>query len=321
MIISASRRTDIPAFYTPWWMNRIRAGFLLTRNPFNAHQISRVSLHPEEVDAIVFWTRQPAPLMGHLDELDALGHRYYFQYTLTGYPRALESRVPRPHHAIHTFCALSDRVGANRVIWRYDPILLCNLVSLIEHKRLFYKIAALLAGKTHRVVISVVDLYKKTEKNLNAVEGLIVHDLLGTEWGQAPEHHEALDELAAFMAQTAARFDMTIETCAEAVDLAHLGIPHGKCIDDQLIQALFGRRVDGRKDPGQREACGCVKSIDIGAYNTCLHGCTYCYATYSQSAVIKNRQRHDPQSPFLIGGTEGVDTRLLVAEPLQKPLF
>ena len=105
------------------------------------------------------------------------------------------------------------------------------------------------------------------------------------------------------------------------MDLAHLGIPHGKCIDDQLLQALFGRRVDGRKDPGQREACGCVKSIDIGAYNTCLHGCTYCYATYSQSAVIRNRQRHDPLSPFLIGGTEGVDARLLVADHLQRPLF
>ncbi|MFH7526735.1 DUF1848 domain-containing protein [Aeromonas sp. A5] len=317
MIISASRRTDIPAFYTPWLMNRIRAGFLLTRNPFNAHQITRVSLHPDEVDAIVFWTRQPAMLMHHLDELNALGHRYYFQYTLTGYPKTLESRVPRPLNAIKTFCELSDRIGPHKVIWRYDPILLCNLVDLTEHKRLFYKIASLLAGKTHRVIISFADLYKKTEKNLRAVENLVFHDMLDN----GLDNHDALDELAAFMAQTAARFGMTIETCAEAVDLAHLGIPHGKCIDDQLIQALFGRRVDGRKDPGQREACGCVKSIDIGAYNTCLHGCAYCYATYSQESVIKHKQRHDPQSPFLSGGIEGVDKCYLVAEPIQKPLF
>ncbi|EGQ9189875.1 DUF1848 domain-containing protein, partial [Vibrio cholerae] len=157
MIISASRRTDIPAFYTPWFMNRIRDQFLLTRNPFNANQIRRVSLAPEDVDLFVFWTRNPTMLMTHLDDLDYIGYKYYFQYTITGYPKQLEVNVPRPHRAIDTFCKLSDRIGAEKVIWRYDPILLSNVVDIHEHQRLFEKIARMLEGRTKKVIISFSD--------------------------------------------------------------------------------------------------------------------------------------------------------------------
>lgn len=313
MIISASRRTDIPAFYTQWFMNRIRAGFLLTRNPFNPHQIKRVSLHPDEVDAIVFWTRNASMLMKHLDELDDIGHKYYFQYTITGYPKALESSVPRPHRAIKTFCELSDRIGSKKTIWRYDPILLSNLVDLNEHKRLFYKIASMLTGKTEKVVTSFSDIYKKTERNLRSVENLIFKDILYCD--------DELHELAAYMSKTASYFGMKIETCAEDIDTSNFGIEHGKCIDDLLINELFGCQIKNKKDPGQRDACGCVKSIDIGSYNTCLHGCSYCYATYSQDSVIKNKKLHVPQSPFLIGDVEGINEKYLLAEPIQRTLF
>ncbi|TNI50215.1 DUF1848 domain-containing protein [Aeromonas veronii] len=313
MIISASRRTDIPAFYTPWFMNRVRAGFLLTRNPFNAHQIKRVSLHPNEVDAIVFWTRNPLMLMMHLDELDNIGHKYYFQYTITGYPSILENNVPKPHRAIKTFCELSDKIGYKKVIWRYDPILLSNLVDINEHKRLFYKIASMLAGKTEKVVISFSDMYKKTERNLNAIEGLAYNDILN--------HKGALYELSEFMSHTASCFGMKIETCAEDIDISNFNIPHGKCIDDILIRNISNKNIDAKKDSTQREACGCIKSIDIGAYNTCLHGCSYCYATYNQNAVIRNKQQHDPNSPFLIGGIDGVNEMYLLDEPVQRSLF
>ncbi|KHT47735.1 DUF1848 domain-containing protein [Vibrio sinaloensis] len=313
MIISVSRRTDIPAFYTPWFMNRVREGFLLTRNPFNAHQVRRVSLLPEDVELFVFWTRNPAMLMNHLNELDALGYKYYFQYTVTAYPKQLETRVPRPHRAIDTFVKLSDRIGADKVIWRYDPILLSSLVDINEHKRVFAKIASMLAGKTHKVVISFSDFYKKTERNLNLIDGLTYADIT-----KMPDE---LNELSSYMARVANEHGMTIESCAEEIDGESYGIKHGKCIDDRLIKSVFNLDVSSIKDSGQREACGCIKSIDIGMYNTCLHGCSYCYATFNENIVMKNKSLHDPKSPFLVGGTEGIDPNLLLTPIVQGSLF
>ncbi|MFW0767133.1 DUF1848 domain-containing protein [Trabulsiella odontotermitis] len=313
MIISASRRTDIPAFYTPWFMNRIREGFLLTRNPYNFNQVRRVSLNPADVDVIVFWTRNPKMLMRHLGELDERGFHYYFQYTITGYPKILEGSVPRPHRAIDTFIQLSDNIGADKVIWRYDPILVSNIVDIDEHKRLFSKIATLLRGKTKRVVISFADLYKKTESNLAAVPGLQYEDIVN-------DRLRLLD-LAQWMATIARDNNMVVETCSEDIDLYEAGIGHGKCIDDRLINAVFGLPLDAMKDPGQREACGCIRSIDIGTYNTCLHDCSYCYATFNKQAIANNKKKHDPESPFLVGGTEGVEAKLLLPTLFQGSLF
>ncbi|MEJ3600049.1 DUF1848 domain-containing protein [Vibrio vulnificus] len=313
MIISASRRTDIPAFYTPWFMNRVRAGFLLTRNPFNSNQISRVSLLPADVDAIVFWTRNPRMLMTHINELDDFGFNYYFQYTITAYPKLIEASVPRPHRAIDTFIKLSDRVGPDRVIWRYDPILVSNLVDLDEHKRVFAKIASMLYGKTKKVVISFSDFYKKTERNLSSVDGLRYVDIT--------QNRDMLTDLVTYMSFVARKYDMLIETCAEEIDTKELGVTHGKCIDDNLINKLFAVPVKNIKDRNQREACGCIKSIDIGVYNTCLHECSYCYATFNKQSVLENKAKHDPFSPFLIGGVEGVDEKLLVPPIIQTSLF
>ncbi|MBO9494885.1 DUF1848 domain-containing protein [Thalassotalea sp. G20_0] len=293
MIISASRRTDIPAFYSSWFINRVREGFLLTRNPFNAHQIKRVSLKSEDVEVFVFWTRNPSKLMPFLPEMDSQGYRYYFQYTVTGYPRSVEKSVPSPHRAIETFINLSQQVGSDKVVWRYDPILLSNLLPLDKHKRLFSKIAGMLAGKTSRVVISFADFYKKTEKNLKTVDSLICSDIT--------QYQEQLLELSAYMAKVSTAYGMEIKSCAEAVDIINAGVPHGKCIDDELIKEVFGLSLDSKKDSGQREECGCIKSIDIGVYNTCLHGCSYCYATFNHDAVIKNQKKHDPLSSWPYG--------------------
>ncbi len=313
MIISASRRTDIPAFYTPWFMNRIKERFLLTRNPFNANQIRRVPLNPHDVHAIVFWTRNPSKLMRHLHELDALTYNYYFQYTITGYPKSIEGAVPNPSTAIETFIKLSDAIGKDKVVWRYDPILISNLVDIDEHKRLFLKIASLLAGKTNRVVISFADFYKKTQRNLNSVDGLIYSDIT--------KNMESLLDLSKYMADIATENGMEIQSCAEHVDTTSVGIPHGKCIDDGLIKDVFGLSLSGKKDKGQREECGCIKSVDIGIYNTCLHQCSYCYATFNKKSVINSKKKHDATSPFLIGGIEGVDQSLLVSGEIQGSLF
>lgn len=313
MIISASRRTDIPAFYSEWFMNRVRAGFLLSRNPFNAHQIKRISLLRKDVEVIVFWTRNPYHLMPYLQELDKKGYLYYFQYTITGYPRILEKSVPNTYKAIETFIELSSKIGSDRVIWRYDPILLSNLLPIDEHKRIFYKIAKALAGKTKRVVVSFSDFYKKTERNLNGIEGLIYSDIT--------KDGNALLDLSRYMQAVSSEFGMEIQSCAETVDLSCAEVSHGKCVDDQLINKIFGVDVNRVKDKNQREACGCVKSFDIGVYNTCLHGCSYCYATFSNDIVTKNKQKHDPDSPFLIGGIDGVDPMLLIEAGAQGTLF
>lgn len=313
MIISASRRTDIPAFYHEWFMNRIEKGFLLSRNPFNHNQISRVSLLPIDVDAIVFWTRNPKFLMPSLETLNRLGFKYYFQYTVTGYPRSLERSVPKPLDAIRTFVQLSELIGKEKVVWRYDPILLSNIVDIDEHKRLFGKIAQLLAGRTERVVISFSDFYKKTERNLKAVDGLIYSDIV--------DEYSKLMDLSQYMAKVANSHGMQIQSCAETVDTSEAGVSHGKCIDNELLFDVFGLALNSKKDQGQRDACGCVKSIDIGAYNTCLHECSYCYATFNKEVVLKNRKSHDPNSPFLIGGVENVDPKFLSIGSIQSTLF
>ncbi|WP_099074365.1 DUF1848 domain-containing protein [Proteus alimentorum] len=293
MIISASRRTDIPAFYHEWFLYRIKEGFLLTKNPYN-HQVKRISLLPQEVDAIVFWTRNPGKMIPELNQLQDFN--YYFQYTITGYPKILDSHGLNPYKAISIFQELSKKIGSQKVIWRYDPIIISNVTPLSEHKRLFKKIATSLAGYTNRVVISFADLYKKTEKNLRLIPNFTYRDITN--------YHEELSELCFFLSNIAHQYDMKISSCAESLNLDNFGIEKGKCIDNRLLKELFDINILEKKDPGQREFCGCVKSVDIGQYNTCLHGCRYCYATFNDKIVKNNMKKHNPHSPFILGEYE-----------------
>lgn len=299
MIISASRRTDIPAFYSEWFMNRIGEGFLLVRNPFNAHQVKRVDLSPGNVDVIVFWTRDPRPLLGRLDELDTLGYRYYFQFTLTGYPKLLEPSAPPVTEQLSTFKALATKIGPERVIWRFDPITLSDLTpesAVIEN---FGSLAQELSGSTSRVVISFVHLYTSVKRNLDRIaqtKGIAFHD--------ESRNEEQVRRIAKTLADIAAADSVEIVSCAETLDLSAEGVMHGKCVDDRLIKKLFGLSVSDRKDRYQRENCLCVESQDVGQYCTCGHGCVYCYANSSRTLVHKNRALHDPESPFLIGKGE-----------------
>lgn len=311
MIISASRRTDIPAFYHEWFMNRIREGFLLMRNPYNYNNIKRVSLLPEDVDAIVFWTRNPEKMLTHLSSLKDFN--YYFQYTITGYPKQLDTHGVNPYKSIAIFSQLSELIGKDRVVWRYDPILLSNVTPVSEHKRLFHKIADNLAGYTNKVVISFADLYKKTERNLNLIPDFSYEDVI--------QHKEELHELCSFFSRVAQQYDLHISTCAESLDLESFGIEKGKCIDDKLLKDVFGIQVPGAKDTGQREACGCIKSIDVGQYNTCMHGCKYCYATFNDHTVRGNFKKHNPLSPFMLGEADNISDFLLKEKDKQGKLF
>ncbi|MGL4755077.1 MAG: DUF1848 domain-containing protein [Aeromonadaceae bacterium] len=298
MIISASRRTDIPAFYSEWFMNRVNAGFLLTRNPFNHNQVKRISLLPNDVDAFVFWTRNPSKLLPHLPTLDKLGHRYYFQFTITGYTRELESSTLHPLKAIEVFKKLSQQVGKEKVIWRYDPIIITTITPIEEHIRLFGKIAKELSQHTTNVVISFADFYGKTEKNLK-LANITYKDIL--------QHPEDLKRLCESFSSIARQHNLSITTCSEGMELSHIGIKKGKCIDDELLNKLFDISVKYGKDKNQRLECGCIRSVDIGAYNTCLHGCIYCYATYNKGQANENFKKHNPHSLFLVGDSVGFE--------------
>ena len=263
MIISASRRTDIPAFYAEWFMNRIRAGYCAVPNPFNRNQVSHVSLKPEDVDVIVFWTRNARPLLPHLAELDERGYRYYFQYTVMDNPRVIDPKSPPLEASLKTFRELADRIGPEKVIWRYDPIVFSNMTGPEFHQATYRRIAQALRGYTYRSVISIVDVYRKAQKRLRelAKQGV---ELLNCEG-------EAFDDLMHALVHTANENGLEIVSCAEEIDLLPYGVRPGKCVDDEYIAKTFEINVTSKKDPSQREACGCVVSKDIGMYDSCLY--------------------------------------------------
>lgn len=296
MIISASRRTDIPAFYSEWFMNRIHAGYCTTINPFNRKQVAYVSLKPEDADVIVFWTKNPEPLIKHLKELDNCGFRYYFQYTLTGYPQAIEPHVPKLKKGISTFKKLADLISPEKVIWRYDPIVISKITDSDYHKKQIDHIARELEGFTHRLVISVVDEYRKAKLNFDRLEKQSVNI-------ERQISENQVGDIIGFTVDRAKRSKMEAFSCAEVLDLKPFGLMPGKCIDDSYIKEVFGINVTSEKDKSQRLECGCVRSKDIGAYDTCLHGCLYCYAG-TLSAAQKNKLNHFPDSPSIIGHYE-----------------
>jgi DNA repair photolyase len=265
----------LPAFHARWFMNRLQAGYCEVVNPFNRGQRSRVDLRPEAVEVIVFWTRNAAPLIRHLSELDRRGFRYYFLHTLVDYPPLLEPHAPPLAKRIEGFRRLSRRLGRGRVVWRYDPIVLGNLTDERYHLERFRGLAAELSGYTRRVVVSLLDEYSKVRRRLQGL-GPQGFRLLGR-----PEGDERLGELMGRLAETARARGMEIHSCAEKRELRPYGIEPGACIDPQLIQELFGISVSARKDPSQRPACRCAVSRDIGAYDTCGYGCVYCYACTS----------------------------------------
>lgn len=295
MIISVSRRTDIPAFYARWFINRVRAGYCLVTNPFNANQVSRVSLLPQDVEVFVFWTRQPRPLFRYLDELTQRGYRYYFQVTLLDNPRALDPQTPALAQAIRNFQDLAARIGHTKTIWRYDPIVFTTVTDARFHVETFTRLARALRGYTRRVVVSIADDYAASRRRMGTLRqrGVIPLDAA---FYQSEEFAACLRAFA----RVASENGMTIQSCAEELDLEPYDIAPGKCIDAEYIRATLGIEVTSVKDPSQRAACGCVVSKDIGAYDTCLFGCQYCYATPSFARAQNRYKRHDPDAPSLI---------------------
>lgn len=286
MILSVSRRTDIPAFYSDWFFNRLQEGYVLVRNPMNFHQISRVKLSADVIDCIVFWTKDPGKMLPRLDLLK--DYNYYFQVTVNPYTQEIEKRVPKLDGVIHSFQELSKRIGKSKVIWRYDPIIYTKTMDIEYHTEKFGMIADQLSESTEQCIISFIDNYSKTERNMKNIP-------------QENLNSEIMLRIGERFAEIGARNHLKISTCSEVVDLSRVGIQHAKCIDDRLISNITGQALHIDKDKNQRAECGCVASIDIGAYNTCKHGCLYCYANFSETAMLNNVRKHDKNSPLLIG--------------------
>ena len=284
MILSASRRTDIPTYHGDWFMNRLREGYVLTRNPMNHSQIHRLPLSPDVVDCIVFWTKNAAPFLKHLDELDRMGYRYYFQHSLTPYEADMEPGLPPKDQLLEQVAALGRQIGPDRLVWRYDPILLTPRYTIDFHKTSFDRFCNTLAAVTDEVVISFIDLYARLRKTeLRACTTAVMAELAGS------------------LAEIAGNYNMTIRACSEAMDLTPYGVQIGSCIDPRRVERVIGCPIFLDKAAGQRTHCGCCESVDIGAYNTCLNGCRYCYANYSDDSIRRNMKLCDPKSPLLLG--------------------
>lgn len=255
MIVSASRRTDIPAHFAPWFLERVRAGWTMVANPMNPRQVRRVDLTPAAVDGFVCWTKNPLPMLPVLKEL-AGEYAFVFQFTLNAYGPDVEPGVPEPENRVEALRQLADILGPERVEWRYDPILVSPDYPAEFHLRAFERLARQIAPSARGCTVSFVDFYRGVRKRLAAL-GAVELDL------------EQRSALALALADIAAAQNLPIRACCEA----GLPLPQAHCVQ----AADFG--LPENRDPHQRPACGCARSVDIGAYRTCPAGCAYCYAT------------------------------------------
>ena len=288
MIISASRRTDIPALYPEWLLNRLRSGEVLVPNPYNRKKVSRIQLSPDTVDCLVLWTKNPEPLLPFLKEIDSMGYKYYFQMTITDYEKDMEPDTPAMEESIATFLLLSEMIGKEKIDWRFDPILLNRKYTVDYHVEKFEIMCSWLHSATERCIISFVDSYK--EKDICELE------------------REDMELLGKRFSDIAARYELPLYTCAEKVDLSRYGIRHGACIDREKLHRITGYKLDLKKDTGQRAECRWGESIDIGTYDTCVNGCAYCYATGTPESARRKYEQHDKDSPLLIGHLKGDET-------------
>jgi len=287
VIISASRRTDIPAFYSEWFINRLREGCALIPNPRNASRLGRVALSPDNVDCIVFWTKNPIPMLGKLALIDEMGYHYYIQLTLTPYGKSVEAGLPPKPELLDAFVDMSRRIGAVRSVWRYDPVFIDEIHTADWHIAHFAEMCAKLQGSTERCVFSFIDTYRNMRGKFRVMT------------------RDEMLAVAEGFSEIAKQHGILLLTCSEEIDLVRYGIGRAACIDKELAERVIGRPIAAKKDANQRAACGCIASVDIGAYDTCANGCAYCYATSSPRTAERRLAGHDPSAPMITGYPRG----------------
>ena len=331
VIISASRSTDIPAFYAQWFINRLKAGYCVWYNPFN-QQPMYISFKNTKV--VVFWTKDPEPMIEYLPELDKRGIHYYFQITLNDYEReGFEPNVPALQHRIEVFKKLSEKIGKEKVIWRFDPLVLTEQLSPRQLLNKIYHIGNQLKGYTDKLVFSFIDVkaYRKVQNNLIKETPYFTRENVEAAEPEGDKRIELVEGLVKLRNHWKNEgWNLTLATCAEEIDLDSYGIEHNRCIDGELMERIFSEdkelvyylrtgklpetsgglfqseliipsTIKNLKDKGQRKVCGCMISKDIGMYNTCRHFCVYCYANTSKDCVLKNASKHNENSESIIG--------------------
>lgn len=285
MILSVSRRTDIPRFYFDWFLNRLQAGYVLVRNPMNYHQVSKIELSPKTIDFIVFWTKDPAPMLKKLSALEP--YPFYIQFTINAYDKLIEQNLPPKEKLFDTFKKLSDQIGPERMIWRYSPVLLTSKYTPQYHLDFFKQACQQLQGYTYKCNLSFLDVYSKIEHRMKILRI------------SEPDFDQKI-ELSHQFQNISNAHQIALGACGN-LDLEAAKIEKSTCIDGELISRLLHKPLKITKDPNQRKDCYCMPSIDIGTYDTCLNGCQYCYANHAFSKARSNFEKHDPKSPLLFG--------------------
>lgn len=284
MILNTGMRTDIPAFYSEWFMNRIREGYVLVRNPYRHDWITRYELDPDVVDCISFCTKNPAPMLKYLDELSHF-NQYWF-VTITPYGKDIEPNVPPKEKVMQDFITLSKAIGVNSIGWRYDPIFVDGTYTIERHISDFEEMCRILSGYTTVCVFSFIDLYDKVVRNFPQVRTV------------SPQERIAIGKA---FADIGGRYGITIKACAEGNDLAPYGVDCNGCMTKETFEAAIGWSLNVPKKKSLRSECSCILGSDIGVYDTCAHLCRYCYANSNKENVKRNMSLHDPTSPFLVG--------------------
>ncbi len=286
MILNVSGRTDIVAFYTPWFINRIKEGYVDVRNPFYKKNISRIYF--SDVDLIFFCTKNPKPIIPHLKEIP---NKLYFHVTLTPYKEDIEPNVGNKKEIIKSIKELSKIIGKENLVIRYDPVFISEKYNLEYHKKAFEKICTLLEGYTNKILISFLDDYKNVRNHKN-----IINNKELTE--------EDYKEIGISFTNSARTHNMVVHTCFEDRDLVEYGFVKDECLSKTLAYQLTGKVYKEEWKARKEGKCHCVKMVDIGEYNTCSHFCKYCYANYDEKEVEKNKKNHNPNSSLLIGNRE-----------------
>lgn len=290
MILSISERTDIVAFYMPWFLNRLKEGYADVRNPFYPKQVSRILLDKDHIDAIIFCTKNPLPL---LKNINSIPFPFIVQVTLTPYLKEIEPNVPPKKKVLDAIKEISKMIGKERVYVRYDPIFLSERYSISYHEKMFEKLCSELENDVSRVIISFLDMKRNVLKNRKVLNLF-------------PFTRENIEEISEIIGRIAKMHHLEVSTCAEKMDLSSFGIHKKGCTTEEDIHKIVEKPISLKKNT-TRENCGCVDTVDLGCYNTCSHFCKYCYANFDESQVVKNRKLHNPKSSLLIGELEEGD--------------
>ncbi len=291
MIINTGARTDSVQYFTPWLLKRFQEGYVLARNPLFQNKVTRYELTPETVDCVAFCSKNYRPILQDLHQITDRFHTY-FQYTITAYGKDIEPGVPSLDESVETLLELEKQVGAGRISWRYDPVLLTDRYTIPVHMETFESLASRLAGHVDRCIFSFVEMYQKLRTNMPELVPLTAAEK---------------ETLARELGRIAEKYGIPIQTCGTNGDYSRYGIQASGCTTLKILGEANGVTFRERKHRGARAGCHCIESRDIGAYDTCLNGCKYCYANQSPAKARENYQFHDPASPLLLGHLRETD--------------